>query len=95
MTEFTLAPLLMLLIGTCLFMVAGFAVCVALMLFCDIINLGGAFEKISEIVISAVFVPILLAGRLLDLVTVHFVSAEIKHALRPAVACKETRTVTV
>ena len=73
--------LLMLAVGTCLFMVAGLVVCIAISIFCDTINLGGGFEGIAEKLIALVFVPILLAGRLVDLVMWFFVPANIKHSL--------------
>jgi len=73
--------LLMLVVGTCLFMVAGFAVCVVISIFCDTINLSGWAEGITEKVIALVFVPILLAGRAVDLVLWLFVPANIKHSL--------------
>jgi len=77
----SLFSLLMLAIGTVLFMVAGLAVCIAISIFCDTINLGGAFDGIAEKVIAAVFVPILLAARVIDVVMWIFVPANIKYAL--------------
>ena len=76
-----MSELLMLVIGTCLFMVAGIVVCIAISIFCDILNLGGAFDQIAEKVIALVFVPILFAGRLVDVVMWFFVPANIKHSL--------------
>ena len=95
MAEFDVIPLLMLLAGTCLFMVAAFAVCFALMIFCDILNLGGIFEKPAETVIAAVFAPIFLIGRLYDLVAVSFMRQDIQQSLRPPVVSKDNRTITV
>jgi hypothetical protein len=77
----SLFSLAMLLVGTCLFMVAGLAVCIAISIFCDTINLGGAFDGIAEKVIALVFVPILLAARLVDVVMWLFVPANIKYAM--------------
>jgi len=77
----SLFSLLMLAIGTCLFMVAGLAVCIAISIFCDTINLGGAFDGIAEKVIAVIFVPILLAAQVVDVVMWLFVPANIKHAL--------------
>jgi hypothetical protein len=77
----TLFSLLMLVVGTCLFMVAGFAVCVAISIFCDSINLGGAFDGIAEKVIALVFVPVLLAARAVDVILWLFVPANIKYAM--------------
>ena len=77
----SLFSLLMLVVGTCLFMVAGLAVCIAISIFCDTINLNGTFDVIADKVISLVFVPILLAGRMVDVVMWIFVPANIKHSL--------------
>ena len=77
----TLFSLAMLAIGTCLFMVAGLAVCIVISIFCDTINLNGAFDGIAEKVIAVIFVPILLAARVVDVVMWLFVPANIKHAL--------------
>lgn len=77
--------LLMLVIGTCLFMVAGLAVCIAISIFCDSINLGGAFEGIAEKVIALIFVPILLVARVIDVVLWLNVPANIKCALNSKV----------
>jgi hypothetical protein len=77
----SLSSLLMLAIGTGLFMVAGLVVCIVISIFTDSINLGGAFDGIAEKVIALVFVPILLAARVLDLVMWLFVRADIKVAL--------------
>lgn len=77
----SLSSLLMLAIGTGLFMVAGLVVCIVISIFTDSINLGGAFDGIAEKVIALVFVPILLAARVLDLVMWLFVRADIKLAL--------------
>ena len=77
----SLFSLAMLAIGTCLFMVAGLAVCIAISIFCDTINLSGAFDGIAEKVIAVIFVPILLAARVVDVVMWLFVPANIKHAL--------------
>jgi len=73
--------LLMFLMGIVLFMVAGLAVCIAISIFCDTINLGGAFEGIADKVIALVFVPILLAARVVDVVMWLFVPANIKYAM--------------
>lgn len=89
-----LMSLLMLLVGTGLFMVAGFAVCFVLMIFCDILNLGGGFEKITGPIIALAFVPFLLAARMFDSVAHQFVRAEIRKSLRPAVPFGD-RTVKV
>lgn len=75
------SSLLMLAIGTVLFMVAGLAVCIAISIFTDTINLGGAFDGIAEKVIALVFVPILLAARVVDVVMWLFVPQSIKLAL--------------
>lgn len=77
----SISSLLMLAIGTCLFMVAGLAVCIAISIFTDTINLGGAFDGIAEKVIALVFVPILLAAQVIDVVLWLFVPANIKLAL--------------
>jgi len=77
----SLSSLLMLAIGTGLFMVAGLVVCIVISIFTDSINLGGAFDGIAEKVIALVFVPILLAAQLLDVVMWLFVRADIKLAL--------------
>ncbi|HBG06397.1 MAG: hypothetical protein A2075_21860 [Geobacteraceae bacterium GWC2_58_44] len=77
----SLFSLLMLAIGTCLFMVAGLAVCIAISIFTDTINLDGSFDGIAEKVIALVFVPILLAARVIDVVMWLFVPANIKYAL--------------
>jgi hypothetical protein len=73
--------LLMLVVGTCLFMVAGLAVCIAISIFCDSINLSGWAEGIADKVIGLVFVPILLAARAVDVVLWIFVPANIKYSL--------------
>jgi hypothetical protein len=73
--------LLMLVVGTCLFMVAGFAVCVVISIFCDSINLSGWADGIAEKIIALIFVPILLAARAVDVVMWLFVPANIKHAM--------------
>ena len=73
--------LLMLVVGTVLFMVAGFAVCVGISIFCDSINLSGWAEGIADKVIGLIFVPILLAARLVDVVLWIFVPANIKYAM--------------
>lgn len=73
-----LSSLLMLAIGTCLFMVAGLVVCIAISIFTDTINLSGAFDGIADKVIAAAFVPLLLAAQLLDVVMWLFVPAHIK-----------------
>ena len=44
--------LLMLVVGTCLFMVAGLAVCIGISIFCDSINLGGSFASIADKLIA-------------------------------------------
>jgi hypothetical protein len=77
----SLFSLAMLAIGTCLFMVAGLAVCIVISIFCDTINLSGAFDGIAEKVIAVIFVPILLAAQVVDVVMWLFVPANIKHAL--------------
>ena len=77
----SLSSLLMLAIGTGLFMVAGLVVCIVISIFTDSINLGGAFDGIAEKVIALVFVPILLAARVLDVVMWLFVPTDIKLAL--------------
>jgi hypothetical protein len=73
--------LLMLVVGTCLFMVAGVAVCVVISIFCDTINLGGRFDGIAEKLIALVFFPILLVAKGIDLILWIFVPANIKHSL--------------
>jgi hypothetical protein len=73
--------LLMLVVGTCIFMVAGFAVCVGISIFCDTINLSGWADGIAEKVIALIFVPILLAARAVDVVLWLNVPANIKHAM--------------
>ncbi|HJV67492.1 MAG TPA: hypothetical protein VJ550_17275 [Geomonas sp.] len=75
----------MLVVGTCLFMVAAFIVCVVISIFCDSINLGGSFQSVCEKAIALVFVPILAIGGALDIVVGIFDSAEIKHALNSKV----------
>ena len=76
-----MASLLMLLVGTCLFMVAGFVVCIGISIFCDSINLGGSFHGLAEKIIAVAFIPILAAGRILDVFLWAFVPAEIKNAM--------------
>lgn len=76
-----MSSLLMLVVGTCLFMVAGLLVCIGISIFCDSINLGGAFDGVAEKVIALVFVPILLAAQVIDVVMWLFVPANIKYAL--------------
>ena len=95
MAEFNIVSLLMFLAGTGLFMVAGFAVCVALMIFCDILNLGGVFEKPATIVIGVVFAPILLVASLVDKVMILFVRPEILQSLRPPVLSSNGSTIKV
>ena len=73
--------LLMLVVGTVLFMVAGFAVCVVISIFCDTINLSGWADGIAEKIIALIFVPILLAARAVDVVMWLFVPANIKYAM--------------
>jgi len=73
--------LLMLVVGTCLFMVAGLAVCIAISIFCDTINLSGWVDGFAEKVIALIFVPILLAARAVDVVMWLFVPANIKYSL--------------
>ena len=81
----SLVSLLMLIVGTCLFMVAGLAVCIVISIFCDTINLGGAFDGIAEKVIAVIFAPILLAAQVVDVVMWLFVPANIKYALNSKV----------
>jgi hypothetical protein len=73
--------LLMLLVGTCLFMVAGLVVCIGISIFCDSINLGGNFHGLAAKLIAVAFIPILAAGGLLDVFLSAFVPAEIKKAM--------------
>ena len=80
-----LAPLIMLAVGTCLFMVAGFVVCIGISIFTDTINLGGAFDSIAEKVIAVAFVPVLLAAQLIDVVMWLFVPPQIKEGLNSKV----------
>jgi len=77
----SLFSLFMLAVGTCLFMVAGLAVCIAISIFHDTINLGGAFDGVAEKVIALVFIPILLAARAVDVILWIFVPANIKYAM--------------
>lgn len=77
----SIVSLLMLVVGTCLFMVAGLAVCIAISIFCDTINLSGWAEGIAEKVIALIFMPILLAARAVDVVLWLFVPANIKYAM--------------
>lgn len=81
----SLFSLLMFVIGTCLFMVAGLLVCIAISIFCDTINLSGSFDGIAEKVIAIIFMPILLAARVIDVVMWLFVPANIKYALNSKV----------
>ena len=76
-----MTELLMLVVGTCLFMVAGVVVCIAISIFCDTINLSGGFEGTCEKLIALVFLPILWAAKAIDLVLWLFVPANIKHSL--------------
>ena len=78
MSGTALSPLIMLAIGTALFMVAGLLVCIAISIFTDTINLGGAFDGIAQKVIAVLFVPFLLAAQLIDFVISFFVPATIK-----------------
>lgn len=73
--------LLMLLVGTCLFMVAGLVVCIGISIFCDSINIGGSFHGPAEKLIAVAFIPILAAGGILDIFLTQFVPAEIKNAM--------------
>jgi len=73
--------LLTLVVGTVIFMVAGLAVCIAISIFCDTINLSGWAEGISEKIIALIFFPILLAARAVDVVLWIFVPANIKYAM--------------
>ena len=77
----SIISLLMLVVGTCIFMVAGLAVCIAISIFCDSINLSGWADGIAEKIIALVFVPILLAARVVDVVLWIFVPANIKYSL--------------
>ena len=77
----SIASLLMLVVGTCLFMVAGFVVCIGISIFCDTLNLQGAFAGIAEKVAGIVFIPILLVARCIDVVLWQFVPADIKYAM--------------
>ena len=95
MAQLDLVEILMLLVGTGLFMVVGFAVCVALMIFCDIINLSGAFEKPADAVLAVVFAPFFLAAGVFDQFALIFKSQEIQKSLRPAILSKDSRTITV
>jgi len=81
----SIVSLLMFVVGTCLFMVAGIAVCIAISIFTDNINLGGAFEGIAEKLIALIFLPILLAARVVDLVMWLFVPANIKYSMNSKV----------
>jgi hypothetical protein len=81
----SIVSLLMLVVGTCLFMVAGVAVCIVISIFTDTINLSGAFEGIAEKVIALIFMPILLAARVVDVVMWLFVPANIKYAMNSKV----------
>lgn len=76
-----MSELLILLVGTCLFMIAGVAVCIAISIFCDTINLGGGFEWIAEKLIALVFLPMLLVAQAIDLILWLFVPVNIKHSL--------------
>jgi hypothetical protein len=95
MAQLDVVSLLMFLAGTGLFMVAGFAVCVALMIFCDIINLGGAFEKPAAAIISVVFAPILLVAGLFDTVMVLFEDPRTRESLRAPVLSPNGTTLRV
>lgn len=77
--------LLMLVVGTCLFMVAGFIVCVGISIFCDSINLGGSFDAVAEKLIAVAFIPVLAVGRGLDVILWQFVPSEIKYAIKAKV----------
>jgi hypothetical protein len=77
--------LLMLVVGTCLFMVAGLVVCIGISIFCDSINLGGSFDGIADKLIALVFIPILAVGRLVDVVMWQFVPADIKYSMNSKV----------
>jgi hypothetical protein len=77
----SLAALATLVIGICLFMVAAVIVCIGISIFCDSINIGGSFHGIAAQVIALCFVPILAAGRVLDVVLWFFVPKQIKYAL--------------
>ena len=85
MLEGALSPLIMLIIGTAIFMVAGLLVCIGISIFTDTINLGGAFGSIAEKVIAVLFVPILLAAKLIDVVMWFFVPKQIKDGLNSKV----------
>lgn len=76
-----MAGILMLIVGTCLFMVAAFVVCVGISIFCDSINLGGSFHSIAEKIIALVFVPILAVGRGVDVILWQFVPENIKFSM--------------
>ena len=72
---------LMLIVGTCLFMVAAFVVCLGISIFCDSLNLGGSFDGIAEKIIALVFIPILAVGRGVDVILWQFVPENIKYAM--------------
>lgn len=81
----SLASLLMLVVGTCIFMVAGFIVCIGISIFCDSINIGGSFDGLAEKVIAVVFVPVLAVGRGIDLILWNFVPENIKYSMNSKV----------
>jgi hypothetical protein len=77
--------LLMVVVGTCLFMVAGLVVCIGISIFCDSINLGGSFDGVAEKVIAIAFIPVLAVGRAVDVVLYQFVPDDIKYAMKSKV----------
>jgi hypothetical protein len=77
--------LLMVVVGTCLFMVAGLVVCIGISIFCDSINIGGSFDGIAANVIAIVFIPILAIGRAVDVILYQFVPADIKYSMNSKV----------
>jgi hypothetical protein len=81
----SLVSLVMLVVGTCLFMAAAFVVCVVISIFCDSLNIGGSFHGIAANVIGLCFIPILAVGRALDVILWFFVPEQIKYAMNSKV----------
>ena len=65
----------------CWFMVACPVLCICFSIFADSINLSGTFEKIGETVVSVLFVPIFLLGKILDAITSFFIEPNMKYAI--------------
>lgn len=84
MPESALASGLLTLVVLGSFMVACPVLCFIFSIFADSINLGGAFEKIGESVVSLVFIPIIIVFKILDAVTSPFIAPDMRYAITNA-----------